>query len=162
MPSAGARAPCLPGGGVDPEVSGLWLRSTPGVPRLHAAPARSPAGSAVGGGRAQLWGKRGEGDRLRRGAGRIAPASETRHRTREETARSRGAEGRESGHVFRDPGAPRPVSLPPRLPGRPRRCAPTAPSLTLIVPSICPSLQPSPPIFHTLTRLQPDLAAPSD
>lgn len=37
---------------------------------------------------------------------------------REETARSRGAEGRETGHVFRDPGAPRPACPPPRHPSR--------------------------------------------
>lgn len=45
----------------------------------------------------------------------VWPASSewgTRHP--EETARSRGAEGRESGHVFRDPGA-----QPSRRPGRP-------------------------------------------
>lgn len=62
-------------------------------------------------------------------------------------------------------GTPAPRAKPARClaaPAGPAAPAPTAPSLTLIVPSIWPSLQPSPPIFHTLTRLQPDLSAPSD
>lgn len=146
---------------LDPRTPAPGSGLRPGSWNSHR-PRLQPGGSAEEGGRALLWGKGYEGHRPGLVARRVVPASETGHPRAGGGSAKRGAEATENGHVFRDPGAPRPGCPPPRSPGQPRRSVPTAWSLTLIVPSIWPSLQPSPPIFHTLTRLQPDLAAPSD
>ena len=162
VPRTGTGVPGSPGGSGGP--GGLRSPAAMGarLPGFHAAgPTRTQSGRQ----------RRGRGPGFARGQGvrgrSLSPRSPAgRPRLRdsppERGRRRREAGVRKEGRVATSSGTPAPRAQPARRLGAPTGSAPTDRSLTLIVPSIWPSLQPSPPIFHTLTRLQPDLAAPSD